>query len=422
MTSYHRRIVDDELDAVFDALPAIGLDGPKGVGKTATASRRAAQVITLDDPSRAEELAADPGFLTRAKKPLFLDEWQHAPAVWDMVRHAVDADARGGQFLLAGSATPITAPSHSGAGRIASLRMRPMSLAERVSTPPTVSLATLLHGRAEIAGESSWALPDYVREIVSSGFPGIRPLPARARRMALDGYLTHALDHDMVEQGYRVRARSTLQAWLAAYAMATASTASYTTILDAATIGESDKPSRQTTAAYRDVLAQLWLIDPVPAWRPVGLDIGRTAKTPKHHLADPALAARLMHIDESTLLTLTGNDMIGAQQGAALGRLFESLVTLSMQTYAQAAEATLSHFRDQRGTHEIDLIVEGSGGIVALEVKLARTVTGDDVRHLLWLRDRIGERLTDAVVVTTGGLAYRRPDGIGVIPAVLLGP
>jgi predicted AAA+ superfamily ATPase len=422
MAQYRRRIIDAELDEVFPALAAISIDGPKGVGKTATATQRAATTVDLDIPSRAEELSADPGFLDRARKPLLIDEWQRLPHVWDLVRRAVDRDRTGGQFLLAGSAAPVTTPTHSGAGRITSLRMRPLAVAERVDAPPTVSIAALFAGDSDIGGETGWALPDYVREIVSSGFPGIRELPARARRLALDGYLARVVERDMVEQGYRVRTPAALRSWLRAYASATASTASYTTILDAATIGDADKPSKPTTIAYRDVLSQLWLLDPVEAWLPFGTDLGRIAKAPKHHLADPALAARLMDIDEQSLLELRDHAMIGPQQGAALGRLFEGLVTLSMQTYAQSAEARLRHFRDQAGSREIDLILESRGRVVAAEVKLAATVDHADVRHLLWLRSRLGSSLADAIVVTTGERAYRRPDGIAVVPLALLGP
>ncbi|GAB04676.1 hypothetical protein GOAMR_20_02260 [Gordonia amarae NBRC 15530] len=275
-----------------------------------------------------------------------------------------------------------------------------------------------MHSRQSV----STALPDYVREIVSSGFPGIRDLPDRARRLALDGYLTRIVDRDMAEQGHRVRAPAALRAWLRAYAQATASTASYTTILDAATVGDADKPSRPTTIAYRDVLTQLWLLDPVEAWRPFGFNLGRLGKVPKHHLADPALAARLMDLDESALLELRGHAMLGAQSGAALGRLFESLVTLSMQTYAQAAEARLWHLRDQAGLHEVDLIVEARNRIVAFEVKLSASVSDADVKHLLWLRSRIGDGLADAVIITTGQSAYRRADGVAVVPLALLGP
>jgi len=111
------------------------------------------------------------------------------------------------------------------------------------------------------------------------------------------------------------------------------------------------------------------------------------------------------------------------RDGPLAGALFESLVTLSVKVYAQAAEARVSHLRTKAGEHEVDLIVgREDQRVVALEVKLTSAVSDHDVRHLVWLREQIGDDLLDAAVVTTGPYAYRRPDGIAVIPAALLGP
>ncbi|MGH3735541.1 MAG: ATP-binding protein [Micromonosporaceae bacterium] len=406
-------------------LPAIALEGPKGVGKTATGSRRASTTLSLDDVAQRELLAADPSRLDRDPRPVFIDEWQRYPEVWDLVRHSVDRDPAGGRFLIAGSATPARGPIHSGAGRIVRLRMRPMSLAERgLPDPPTVSLAAMLAGdRPAIHGQSSLDLPDYAVEVVASGLPAIRTLPSRARRAQLDGYLARISDHDFPEQGRQVRRPASLRSWLAAYAAATSTTATYNTILAAATPGESDKPSKVTTIAYRDVLKQLWLIDEVPGWMPQANAFSRLTAAPKHHLADPALAARLLNATEGTLLRDGPTGHALPREGSVLGGLFESLVTLSVQVYAQAAEATVSHLRDRAGEHEVDLVVEGhDGNVVAFEVKLAPAVTDSDVKHLRWLAERLGDRLADSAVITSGREAYRRRDGVAVIPAALLGP
>lgn len=174
---------------------------------------------------------------------------------------------------------------------------------------------------------------------------------------------------------------------------------------------------------YRDVLTRLWLVEPVPGWLPVRGAFGRLGQAPKHHLADPALAARLLGVDAAGLRA--GDDAPGEQlrDGPLLGALFESLITLNVRVYAQPAEARVHHLRTRNGDHEIDLIVERADRrVVALEVKLGQTVDDVAVRHLLWLRGRLGDDLLDAVVITTGREAYRRRDGIAVIPAELLGP
>ncbi|MDQ3454576.1 MAG: DUF4143 domain-containing protein [Actinomycetota bacterium] len=424
MGQYVERVLDRELDELTVGLPAISLEGPKGVGKTATAARRAGTVLNLERATQRALLDAEPERLDAGPFPVLVDEWQRYPPVWDLVRRSVDRDASAGRFLLTGSAAPAGAPMHSGAGRIVSLRMRPMSLAERGLGSPTVGLRALLSGqRPSIHGESSVALAGYTDEILASGFPGIRPLPLRARRAQLDSYVERIVEREFAEHGHVVRRPATLRGWLRAYAAGTSTTASYNAILDAATAGESDKPARDTTRVYRDVLTQLWLVEPVPGWLPGRGTFGRLGQAPKHHLADPALAARLLGVDAAALRA--GDEAPGEQlrDGSLLGALFESLVALSVRVYAQAAEARVHHLRTRNGDHEVDLIVERADRrVVALEVKLGQTVGDSDARHLHWLRERMGDDLLDAAVITTGRDAYRRRDGIAVIPAALLGP
>jgi predicted AAA+ superfamily ATPase len=204
-------------------------------------------------------------------------------------------------------------------------------------------------------------------------------------------------------------------AWMRAYAAATSTTTQYNRMLDAATPGEGDKPARTTTLAYRDVLGALWILDPLPAWLPSRNAFDRLASSPKHQLADPGLAARL--------LGATVESLLRGRHAHLLGPLFEHLVALCVQVYAQASESTVSHLRTRNGDHEIDLIVERPDGrVLAIETKLTPTPTDSDLKHLRWLRGKIGDELVDAVVVTTGPHAYRRPDGIAVVPAALLGP
>jgi predicted AAA+ superfamily ATPase len=420
---YRRRVVDHELDELLAGLPAIALDGPKAVGKTATALRRAATVYRLDDDGERAIAQADPSRLLEGDPPILIDEWQRVPESFDRVRRAVDDGALPGSFLLTGSASPTDPPTHSGAGRIVRVRLRPMTLAERGVAIPTVSLTQLLDGRqGPVTGRTDVGLDRYVDEILTSGFPGIRGLSGRLLRAQLDGYLDRIVDHDFEELGHRVRRPATLRRWMQAYAAATATSASLETIRDAATSDRGEKPTRATTQPYRDVLERLWILDPVPAWLPTRNRLARLSSPPKHHLADPALAARLLGVDADALLHPRPTGPPVPRDGTLLGALFESLVTLCVRVYAQASEAQIAHLRTWSGDREVDLIVERGRQIVALEVKLGQVVEDRDVRHLKWLRNELGNDLTDAAVITTGQAAYRRPDGIAVIPAVLLGP
>lgn len=421
---YVRRILDDELDDLFPHIPAIAIDGAKAVGKTTTAEQRVHGLLRLDSRANRTAVDADPELIRKRARPLLIDEWQKVPEVWDVVRRIADEEPTGGQFLLAGSAAPAAgATAHSGAGRIGRLRMRPMTLSERGVAKPVVSLRTLLAGgKPRIEGQCDLRLADYAEEILASGFPGLRGLSPRALRFQLDSYLRNAVDRDVPEQGLAVRKPEAMLAWLRAYAAATASTASYSSLLDAATPGQSDKPARSTSIAYRDVLTQLWLLDPVPAWAPSGHPLTRLGQAPKHHLADPALAARLLGTNLTALLDGEGQPL-GPQAGTMLGHLFESLVTLCVRVPAQAAEAAVGHLRTRNGDHEIDLVlVRDDGRVLAIEIKLSTTVDDRDASHLHWLAGQLGDTLVDSVIINTGPHAYRRPDGIAVVPLGLLAP
>lgn len=295
---------------------------------------------------------------------------------------------------------------------------------ERLDIEATVSLAELLEGeRRALEGETAMALEDYVEEILASGLPGLRGMSDRALRLQLDGYADRIVDRDFAELGHQVRNPAGLRRWMTAYAAATSTSTSFEKIREAATGGEGERRSKDAASPYRSILERLWILDPVPAWQPTRRHLSRLSAAPKHHLADPALAGRLLGATRSALLS---NEALGPpirRDGSLLGALFESLITLCVRVYAQDAEAAVGHLRTFSGNREVDLIVENQAKrVVAIEVKLKRTIKDEDVKHLHWLREKLGDEMLDAIVVTTGDAAYRRSDGIGVIPAALLGP
>ena len=298
---YIRRVVDDELEELVAGLPAVAIEGAKGVGKTATALRRAATVHRLDDPAEWNIAVADPRRLLLGPRPVLVDEWQRLVESWDLVRRAVDEQpGRTGAFLLTGSAAPLETPTHSGAGRIVTVRMRPLTLAERGVGRPTVSLQGLLTGkRRSVEGNTAVGLEDYAREIVTSGFPGLRGLSGRMLRAQLDGYLERVVERDFEEAGHRVRRPATLRRWMAAYAAASSTTSSYEAIRDAATSGRAEKPSRGATGPYIDTLERLWILDAVPAWLPTRNHLRRLSAPPKHQLVDSAWLRLPTHQVES---------------------------------------------------------------------------------------------------------------------------
>ncbi len=426
MGSYTRRILDTQLDELIAGLPAISIEGPKGVGKTTTALQRAATVFEFDDPNTVELVAADPSRLVNAPEPILIDEWQRFEQSWDLVRRAIDQDPRPGRFILTGSASPRTPSTHSGAGRILTMRLRPLTLAERWtgSREPSVSLSKLLDGdQPKIEGSTDAALIDYIDEIVAGGFPAIRQREGRSRQALIDGYLDRIVDTDFPEAGFRARNPTALHRWMEAYASLTSTDASYETIRSAATSNEGQKPSRSATKPYSDTLERIWILDPLPAWLPSRSYFRRLVGSSKHHLADPALAAGLLRVNADALITGKQTGLATVRDGTLAGSLFESLIALNLRVYAQGADAKVHHFRTKGGSREVDFIVERRDRkIVAIEVKLKRTAETADVRHLHWLKDKMGDDLLDTVLITTGPHAYRRQDGIAVVPAALLGP
>jgi hypothetical protein len=424
VAEYIRRVVDDEIDELMTGLTALAIEGPRAVGKTTTAAARAATIYRLDHEATRRAVRDDPEIVAIGPRPILIDEWQLVPTVWDVVRTEVDKGPGPGQFLLTGSAVPKVLPAHPGSARIASIRMRPMTLAERGVAVPAVSLGDLLSGRLPpLRGTTTVSTADYASEILASGFPGLRAMPARPLRAQLDGYVTRAIERDFAELGGEtIRNRAGLRRWLRAYAGAISSTTSFEKIRDAATGGHDEKPAKTTVIRYLDVLERLWLIEPIPAWAPTNNRLRRLAQAPKHALVDPAIAARLLGTTVDTLLQGAPAGSLGPRDETLFGALFEALVAMDVRTYAQDHEAQVAHFRAWDGGREIDLIVERADGrVVAIEVKLARTVTDGHVRHLRWLHDRLGDGLLDAIVISTGPIAYRRPDGIGVVPLALLG-
>jgi uncharacterized protein len=418
--AYQRRVIDNELDSLFPQLAAILIDGPKGVGKTATASRRCATIRHLDIAAEARIVEADPRIVATDVRPILLDEWQRVPEIFDVVRRLVDNDGAGSQFILTGSAP--TRQTHSGAGRITTMRMRPLTLTERIIDPPTVSLRSLLGGDRTVGGRTTFSLVEYVDEMLAGGFPGLRHLSGPALRRQLDSYLQRIVDHDLAEAGLIVRRPATVMAWLRGYAAASGTSASWEKIRDAATGGVADKPAKTTTLPYIELLSALRILDPVEAWTPSRNHLRALTQQSKHYLADPSLAARLLNQTGDQLVRTVGPETVVPRDGALLGGLFEGLAALSVRVFAQGADASVHHLRTEGGRHEVDFIVETEAGVLGIEAKLSTTISDEDVKHLRWLSEQIGENCIDLIVLSTGPEAYRRPDGVAVVPLALFGP
>jgi predicted AAA+ superfamily ATPase len=307
--------------------------------------------------------------------------------------------------------------------------MYPLSLAERAIEQPTVSIGNAFNSKRSfelaISGETEVSPAQYIIEIVSSGLPEFRKLSSESRKIALESYFSNMLSHDFNQQGLRLRQPETLLRWLRAYAAAISTDAGYNEILDASTPGERNKPSAKTTIAYREALENLWLLDELHPWIEGEDFFSGLKRSPKHYLADPAFAAYLLGLDEKIMLGTSGlpnrAERFDIKFGSILGRLFEALIFLSLRTYASVNNARLYYAKTHKGNREVDFIIQKDTKIIACEVKFSPTASASDGKHLKWLIDKIGENCLDTMIITTGSVAYRREDGIAVVPAASLG-
>ncbi len=411
MPEYLPRIVDEELRLDLQALGAVVIEGPRACGKTWTASRQANSEIRLDsDPQGAELARLDPRPALAGPTPRLIDEWQMVPSIWNATRREVDDRGRPGQFILTGSAVlPPDASRHSGAGRFSRLRMRPMSLSESGDSSKQVSFAAVMDGQPA-TGRSELEPLDHADLVVRGGWPALIGAKTRTASRFIAGYLSATVEHDIEIADSRRRDPIRFRRFLEAYAQVVASTASLNTIR-ARAVGP-DVPAEglhwSTADAYLDAARRLMIVDEVPAWAPRLRSRTRLGGAVKRNLADPSLAASLLGADAARLR----GDL------NTLGFLFESLAIRDVLVYAQALGATVHHYRERSGDLEIDLVVEQVDGTwMGIEVKLGTFRIDEAAAALRAVADRRVERPPQALMVITGGkYAYRREDGVDVVP------
>lgn len=426
---YIPRIIDSLADEFLNIFPAVSIEGPKWCGKTTTATEHAASQFSLADPSgnfRNRELARiEPSLALDGDEPHLIDEWQEAPALWDAVRYACDQDTRAGRYLLTGSSTPRRKqkPMHSGAGRIAKIKMDSMTLSEQGISTGKVSLQGLFRGES-YAAASSINLDDLALLVVRGGWPASLRNSTRQSSVVARSYLDAIVEDDISEVDNANRDPVRVRRLLASLGRNEATLASKNTVLkdtaEYTDVGNlHDRPSQLAETTYNEyigALERMYFIDDIPAWHPALRSPIRIRTARKHHLADPSLAAAAIGATVDTLLS----------DPKTLGFLFESLVTHDLMVYARSMDATVMHYRDNSDL-EVDLIVETrNGDWGTFEVKLGAVQIDDGARNVLRLDRKMTERgqkpaSVKAVIVGVGGTAHLRNDGVQVIPIDTLG-
>lgn len=419
--NYMPRIIDRQVEEYLSAFGAVCIEGPKWCGKTWTSSYHSRSEIYIGDPAgnfQNRQLAElSPALVLEGETPRLIDEWQEVPPLWDAVRYQVDQNPQKGQFILTGSATPNhKGILHSGAGRIARLRMRPMSLWESGDSSGKVSLRSLCHGEMAPAMTGEVDLKALIGLIIRGGWPGSLGLSSEQAALLPAEYLNAVIDDDVYRMDGIKRDTHKMRLLLRSLARNESTTATNRTLIrDVKAIDDTDIDSN-TIAAYLDIFKRLFITDNQPSFS-VGIRSSvRIKQAEKRHFADPSLACALLKATPASLL----GDL------ETLGFLFEALCERDLRIYAESFGASLYHYQDYKN-QEIDAVIELPDGTwCAFEIKLGANQIDAAATNLLEIKKQIEEDpkgKPPAVLCVLCGMAnaaYQRPDGVFVVPITAL--
>lgn len=414
---YLPRVADMRLDDALRSSGAVHIKGPKWCGKTETGIHHTRSQIYLQDPDKSPALLAmadsKPSELLIGDKPRLVDEWQMAPQLWDAVRFAVDREKVRGGYVLTGSSTPKIRPAHTGVGRIAPLEMSTMSLLETGESTGAVSLLSLFEGTFDIAQVAGLDVDDYAHIICRGGWPEAVVSESRgdAGRMARD-YVLELLDSNINEMDGIRRNRTWMRQIMRSYARNVSGQASLSTI---AADMQGEPPSAPTLSEYVDALSRAFVLNDLSAWNP-RLRLKTAVRTsPTRHFSDPSIAAAVLAATPRGLL----------DDFETFGLLFESLCIHDLRVYASALGGSLYHYRDKTGLEADAVVVLDDGRWALVEVKMGQSRIDEGASHLLKLAERIDQtregRPSFLMVLTSTACAYRRKDGVVVVPLACLG-
>ena len=419
MKEYLNRCVDDELEFYLDTIGAISIIGPKWCGKTTTAERFAKTVVKFqDNPNNLKWMNLDPSKLLLGEKPILFDEWQEAPKIWDVVRNSVDKIGEDGLYILTGSTViDKTKISHSGAGRIHRLVMKPMSLYESLESNGKISLIDLFNNpNLDITGiKSDLTVNDLFFAICRGGWPAsLSKKSNKSKLSVVYSYLDAITYNDMSSIDGVKRSQSKVESILKSYARNVSSPAMDKTILE--DINDNfESMSYPTYNSYIEALKKLFVIENIGVWSPNVRSKTAIRGTPKKQFVDPSIAVASMGLNPTGL----DNDLETA------GLLFENLCMRDLSIYANRYGGKLTYYRDRYGL-EVDCVLrlrDGRYGLI--EIKLGSDEEEKAAFNLLKLSNLLKKNMKKKkyirepsflAILTGGEYAFTREDGIKVIP------
>ena len=417
---YRPRLIDNIIDSYLKAFGAVCVEGPKWCGKTWTSSYHCQSEIMLGNPDgnfQNRQLAQmSPSLVLEGETPRLIDEWQEVPQLWDAVRYKVDQNGNKGQFILTGSATPNhKGILHSGAGRIAKLRMRPMSLFESGNSSGDISLKDICEGRIEpkISGEVD--LRKLIDFIIRGGWPANQETTLKQAAYLPIQYIRAVLDDDVYRIDNVKRDKHKMELLLRSLARNEATTVTNKKLKNDIKEIDDEDIDVETVAAYLDVFQRLFLTDNQKPFEAKLRSSIRIKQAEKRHLSDPSLAAALLNATPEMLL----NDL------NTLGFLFEALCERDLKIYAESFDADLYHYQDYNNNEMDAVIAMPNGKWCGFEIKLGANQIDMAAENLIKIKNEIkanGGIAPDSLCVICGlsNAAYQRPDGVFVVPITAL--
>lgn len=421
---YRKRIADELLELQLEAAGYVIIEGAKWCGKTTTALQQARSVIYMDDPDRKEEYLylaqTNVRELLEGKTPHLIDEWQKAPQIWDACRFMVDRSPNDGLFILTGSAEPVDQSliSHSGAGRVGWVKMRPMSLWESGESSGGISLAALFEGKFDAERAIDHSLRDICFLICRGGWPKALEKSDRAALKLSFNYIDTISKREIKEVDEVNRSEANTRRLLRSYARNQASQASKSAIAADMANFDGHKMDENTISSYIKALKKLFVIEDMEAWNPNLRSKAAIRTADTRYFTDPSMATAALGIGPADLM----KDL------NTLGLFFETLAVRDLRVYAEANDGQVFHYRDNNNL-ECDAVIHLRNGHYGLvEIKLGgESLINEGAKNLLLLEQKINTDKMYApsfkmVLTAVGQYAYRREDGVYVVPIGCLKP
>ena len=423
MKDYSKRLIDDKLDKYLNIFGAVSIEGPKWCGKTWTSLNHASSVTYMTEEDKRNLALVNPKYIFTNERPQLIDEWQLSPNIWDAVRHECDSDHEKGKFILTGSTTLTKDEKeekifHSGAGRIATLKMYPMSLYESGDSTGEISITDMLDNKVVGKSVKQYELNEIAQLIIRGGWPENLNVSLEYAGIIPSSYIENIINKDIHERKDRKRKVRKMRMLLKSLARNESSLVGNDTLvkdIEEYSNEEELLESRQTVRDYIGALNSLYLLDYQEAYSINYRSSKRIGKTPKKHLVDPSLSCALLDLSVDKLM----------HDFNTFGFMFEALVERDLRIYMDYLDAHLYYFRDNTSGDEVDAILEfKNGDYAAVEIKLTYNSIDEAKKNLQTFYNNVSVKPKFMCIIVSNLSAFYKDTetGIYILPITALKP